>query len=221
MSSNEIMTAAEFATASRELRQLQSELVRSELNAVKTQIKKLQTAAGKLEQKRRAAQTAQRYITTARQAADIAALKQLADERNEDEAIGRRRLLEAAAEATTYKSTEVFIEPVTADTLEHGLAAYRRGDCKCDAICRPANAKDARERRHRKQRNDHQATQPTEQTTQSHTPHAPSTDRAPAEAEARQEEVSSSSTRYRAHANRHPLRKAHSRGARRAARTSR
>lgn len=138
------MTVAEYTAASNARRQLHSQLARAELEATKAAIARLRTAAGRVEIKRRANSHAGQLLKNAKLAQRIAQLAMLQKESMEEAELGPQRLLAATAEM--YGVT---VETVASwapgrrgrpPTTEHGLRMYKTGRCKCDEVCRPANA---------------------------------------------------------------------------------
>ena len=101
------MTVAEYTHATTELRWAASEHVASELAATKEALRRLRTAEGKIEQKRRANINAARLVHTARMAERKAEAARVARESLESEAVGRQRLIEATAECYGMTVTEV------------------------------------------------------------------------------------------------------------------
>jgi len=103
------MTAAEYAAATNEVRHNQSILAAAELAATRAAIRKLRTAAGRLDMMRRAQPRAKKLIDTATMAANIAELARLERESLEAQEVGRQRL--AAATAEIYGTTPEKILP--------------------------------------------------------------------------------------------------------------
>ncbi|ASR80670.1 hypothetical protein FDI41_gp39 [Arthrobacter phage Piccoletto] len=165
-------TVSEYQTATNEIRSMQTQLAERRRTALKAELAKLNSAAGKIELRRQAQLTAERYLRTMGIAERVAA-----DElRNEYESyeLGRARLAAATAEmyeharAKQAKANRARVddyEPTPAIT--HGHTSYKRGLCKCNA-CRHANARYEANRRARKAENDHSTKQPTGQTTKDH-----------------------------------------------------
>lgn len=95
---DDMMTVAEYATATNEVRRNQSVLAAAELAATRAAIRKLRTAAGRVEMHRQVQPKAARYVETAEKARRAAEHARLSRESLEDEATGHRRLVEATAE---------------------------------------------------------------------------------------------------------------------------
>lgn len=94
----DVLTVAEYATATTSLRARMSELAAAELTATRAALARLQTASGKTELRRRAQTNAERLMNHARMAGRIAALARVTRESLEPPELGRQRLIEATAE---------------------------------------------------------------------------------------------------------------------------
>lgn len=94
----DVLTVAEYATATTTIRARMSELAAAELAATTAALAKLRTAAGKTEMRRRAQTNAERIMNHARMAGRIAGLAALSRESIEPDHVGRQRLIEATAE---------------------------------------------------------------------------------------------------------------------------
>ncbi|ALF01250.1 hypothetical protein FDH47_gp39 [Arthrobacter phage Brent] len=163
-------TVSEYQTAANEIRTLQTQLAERRRTALKAELAKLNSAAGKIELRRQAAKQAERYMRTMGIAERIAA-----DElRNEYESyeLGRARLAAATAEMYEHaRSKQARANRERVDdygptpNIKHGHTAYKRGLCKCNA-CRHANAHYEAQRRARKAENDSRPKQRTDETTE-------------------------------------------------------
>jgi len=140
----EVMSVEEYAEAIRARQALHTELLEAEIIATKAAIARLKTARGKVEMKRKAQSQAVRYLKNAKLAQNIAGLAMLEKASIEDKELGRQRLLAATAELYGETPEQVVKrEPRRRGrprTTEHGLQMYKSGQCKCDEVCRPANA---------------------------------------------------------------------------------
>jgi len=140
----EVLTVAEYQAANNARRALHSELVQAEIEATRAALAKLKTAKGRVELNRKAQSQATRYLKTAKLAQNIAGLAMLEKASLEDKELGRQRLLAATAELYGETVEDVIKrEPRPRGrprTTEHGLQMYKSGRCKCDEVCRPANA---------------------------------------------------------------------------------
>lgn len=139
-----VLTVAEYQEANNARRALHSELVQAEIEATRAALAKLKTARGRVELNRKAHSQATRYLKTAKLAQNIAGLAMIEKASIEDKELGRQRLLAATAEMYGETVEEVLKrEPRPRGrprTTKHGLQMYKSGRCKCDEICRPANA---------------------------------------------------------------------------------
>ncbi|UVK62291.1 hypothetical protein SEA_NATHANVAAG_39 [Arthrobacter phage NathanVaag] len=156
-------TLSEYQTATNEIRSMQTQLAERRRTALKAELAKLNSAAGKIQIRRQAQMTAERYIRTAK-IAERVALDELRND-YENQRLGQLRIAAAVDEiygTRTTRRLSTIEEPKIAPPIKHGLASYRAKRCRCNEICRPANAAAQRERR---ARNDHSTKQPTGQTT--------------------------------------------------------
>lgn len=163
----DVMSVHEYTLALTETRAAQSKIIAVERDAARRALARLQTSQGRVETRRRANTAAARLLRTAVEAERIARLAALRSASIEPEELGRERLIAATAEVFGIRPDQVKHhrdKPVPREpappkvegpkrnrgrprTTEHGYWMYRSGACRCDEICRPANAAHKREYR--------------------------------------------------------------------------